>query len=196
MQIEYLADHLDAVPLLADWHHGEWDEFTLEATAAELRTHSGRRQIPTTFVAIDNGRVIGSTSLLVADLIGWEHLKPWVASVFVTPNCRGRGVGRALIDRAVEEARLMGVSEVYLFTATKESYYAQLGWQPLERTQYRGKEIVIMHRLLDSCRKAGAIQEGERAILERLDALVSSPAIRKRLLEVVERVANNLAQQP
>lgn len=24
LQIEYLADHLDFVPLLAEWHHREW----------------------------------------------------------------------------------------------------------------------------------------------------------------------------
>src|SRR5262249_7586047 len=149
MQIDYLADHLDAVPLLADWHHREWGEFTLESTASELRTHTGRRQIPTTFVVIEQGRLIGSTSLLVADLVGWEHLTPWVASVFVAPDCRGRGVGQALIERAVCEARLIGIPAVYLFTTTKEPYYARLGWRPVERARYRSKEIVIMRRTLD-----------------------------------------------
>jgi len=154
MQIEYLADHLDAVSLLADWHHGEWNEFSFEATAGELRTHTGRRQIPTTFVAIDKGRVIGSTSLLIADLIGWEHLTPWVASVFVVPDCRGRGVGRALVEYAVREARLIGVPSIYLFTAGKEAYYARLGWSPVERARYRSKEIVIMRRKFNPAEEA------------------------------------------
>jgi predicted N-acetyltransferase YhbS len=148
MHIDYLADHMEAVPLLADWHHHEWKESTLESTTAELRSHSGRRQIPTTFVAIDEGRVVGSTSLLVADLVGWEHLTPWVASVFVAPDCRGQGIGAALIARAVEEARLLGIPEVYLFTASKQTYYSRLGWLPLAQAQYRDKEIVIMRRAL------------------------------------------------
>src|SRR6185436_5553230 len=104
MQIDYLADHMEFVPTLAQWHHSEWNETTLDLTAAELRTHTQRRHVPTTFVAIDDGQVIGSTSLLTADLKGWEHLTPCVASVFVAPDCRNRGIGRALITRAVAEA--------------------------------------------------------------------------------------------
>jgi len=194
MQIEYLADHLDAVSLLADWHHGEWNEFSFEATVDELRTHTGRRQIPTTFVAIDQGRVIGSTSLLAADLIGWEHLTPWVASVFVVPDCRRRGVGRALVEHAVREARLMDVPSVYLFTASKEAYYARLGWKPIQRAQYRSKKIVIMQRRLRPSGEGGEMQADERAILEQLDALVSTSAIRAYLVEVAQRVAKQLSQ--
>jgi predicted N-acetyltransferase YhbS len=146
MYIDYLADHMEAVPLLADWHHHEWKESTLESTAAELRSHTGRRQIPTTLVAIEEERVVGSTSLLVADLVGWENLTPWVASVYVAPDCRGRGIGTELIARAVEEARLLGILEVYLFTASKETYYSRLGWRRMASAQYRGKDIVIMRR--------------------------------------------------
>jgi predicted N-acetyltransferase YhbS len=161
MQIDYLADHMGFVPILADWHHREWKDATLELTAAELQTHTRRRYIPTTFVAIENGRVIGSTSLLVADLKGWEHLTPWVASVFVDPAWRNRGIGRALINRAVDEARQLGVSDVYLFTASKQEYYTRLGWQTLERSQFNGKEIVIMQRRLGTGANCEAVSWAE-----------------------------------
>jgi len=195
MQIDYLADHWEAVPLLADWHHREWTEFTLESMAAELRTHTGRRQIPTTFVAIENGRVIGSTSLLTADLVGWEHLTPWVASVFVAPDCRGRGVGRALIARAVEEARLLGLPVVYLYTAGQQAYYARLGWTPLERGQYRAKEIVIMHRVLGPGAASAGLPAEELAVLEKLDGLVAAPEVREHITKVAERVTRRLTQE-
>src|SRR5262245_5861737 len=128
MQIDYLVNHMEFVPILAQWHHSEWNETTLDLTAAELRTHTLLRHVPTTFVAIEDDQVIGSTSLLISDLKGWEHLTPWVASVFVAPDWRNRGVGRALITRAVDEACRLGVPEVYLFTASKQDYYARLGW--------------------------------------------------------------------
>jgi len=195
MQINYLADHLDAVPLLAEWHHHEWKEATLELTAAELRTHTSRRQIPTTFVAIDEGRVIGSTSLLTADLSGWEHLTPWVASVFVAPEYRCRGVGRALIARAVEEARQLGVSEVYLFTASKQDYYARLGWQTLGRAPFKGKEVVIMRRTLDADRQSQSVCAEERNTLEKLDGIVAVPAVRSQLAQVAERVGRRLTEE-
>jgi N-acetylglutamate synthase-like GNAT family acetyltransferase len=150
MPIEYLADHPGAAPLLAAWHYGEWKEllpdWTLERALTELQSHTGRRQIPTTFVAVEQGQVVGSASLLADDLDGWEHLTPWVASVYVLGEWRGRGLGRLLVGRAVEEARALGVPKVYLFTAGQEGYYARLGWSEFARARHHRHEVVIMRR--------------------------------------------------
>lgn len=158
MPIEYLADHPGTAPLLAAWHHDEWKAllpgWTLERALTELRSHTGRRQVPTTFVAVEGGRVVGSASLLAADLDGWEHLTPWVASVYVLPECRGRGLGRLLVARAVEEAGALGVPEVYLFTAGQEGYYARLGWSEFGRTKHHQREVVIMRRATGGGRAA------------------------------------------
>src|SRR5437764_6950420 len=98
MEIAYLADHLVLAPILAEWHYREWADllpgWTREQAVSELRSHTGHRQIPTTFVAIESGQPLGSASLLEFDLDGWEHLSPWIASVFVAPGFRGRGLGR------------------------------------------------------------------------------------------------------
>jgi predicted N-acetyltransferase YhbS len=154
MQIDYLADHLELAPLLAAWHHREWADllpgWSLEQAEADLRAHTNRRCIPTTFVALEQDRPLGSASLLVSDLDGWEHLSPWVASVYVVPERRGRGVGRRLVDRATLEARTLGVSTVYLFTAAQQGYYGRLGWSPLVHTKHHGREVVIMERRTDA----------------------------------------------
>lgn len=150
MQIDYLADHLELAPLLAAWHHREWADllpgWSLEQAEAELRTHNHRHCVPTTFVALEQGRPLGSASLIDSDLDGWEHLSPWVASVYVVPEWRGRGVGRRLVDRAVLEARALGVLTVYLFTAAQQGYYGRLGWSPLVHTAHHGREITILQR--------------------------------------------------
>jgi predicted N-acetyltransferase YhbS len=150
MRIDYLADHPEAAPLLAAWHYREWEallpEWSLAQALAELESHTGRRRIPTTFVAVEGGLPVGSASLLEADLDGWAHLTPWLASVYVIPEHRGRGVGRKLVARAVEEARALAVPTVYLFTAGQQAYYERLGWVPLRRVQHHRSEVVIMDR--------------------------------------------------
>jgi predicted N-acetyltransferase YhbS len=150
MRIDYLADHPHLAPLLAAWHHREWADllpgWSLEEAEDELRSHTVRRRVPTTFVALEDDRPVGSASLLQEDLDGWEHLSPWVASVYVVPAWRGRGVGSRLVARAVEEARALGVPTVYLFTAGQEAFYARLGWEPLARTEHAGREVVVMRR--------------------------------------------------
>jgi predicted N-acetyltransferase YhbS len=151
VEIAYLADHLDLVSLLAAWHHREWADllpgWSLAQAEAELRSHVRRRSVPTTFVALDGGRPVGSTSLLTEDLDGWEHLTPWVASVYVIPERRGQGLGGRLVARAVEEARALDVPAVYLWTAGQEGYYARLGWSSLDRAALHDREAVIMRRL-------------------------------------------------
>jgi predicted N-acetyltransferase YhbS len=149
-RIDYLADHPAAAPLLADWHHREWADllpgWSLAQALAELRTHMGRRQIPTTLVAIEGDRVIGSASLVVADLDGWEQLTPWLASLYVLPERRGRGVGRRLVARVVDEAAALGVPTVYLWTAGQQAYYARMGWRVAAAVVCSGRAVAIMRR--------------------------------------------------
>jgi predicted N-acetyltransferase YhbS len=149
MRIDYLADHLEMAPLLAAWHYQEWrallPEWSLAQALAELQSHTGRCRVPTTLVAVEDGLPLGSASLIEADLDGWEHLTPWLASVYVIPERRGRGLGKLLVARVIEEARALAVPTVYLFTAGQQGYYEQLGWAPLQRARHHRAEVVIMH---------------------------------------------------
>jgi amino-acid N-acetyltransferase len=49
-------------------------------------------------------------------------------SVAVAPEWRGSGIGRALVDRVLEEGRAAGVQEVFLLTTTAEHYFPRLGF--------------------------------------------------------------------
>lgn len=49
-------------------------------------------------------------------------------SVAVVPGARGHGLGRALVDRALADARAAGALEAWLLTETAEPYFAMLGW--------------------------------------------------------------------
>jgi len=150
MQIAYLADHLHLAPVLAGWHYQEWHalmpEWSLAQALADLQGHTGRLQIPTTLLALENGEAVGSASLLEADLPGWEQLTPWLASVYIVPMYRRLGIGKLLVARALEEARALGVQTVYLFTAGQQAYYERLGWAPLHRVKHHQTDVVIMHR--------------------------------------------------
>jgi predicted N-acetyltransferase YhbS len=150
-RIEYLADRPAAAPVLAGWHHREWAEllpgWSLDQAVAELRSHTGRRQIPTTLVAVAGDQVLGSASLVVADLDGWERLSPWLASVYVLPQWRGRGIGGRLVTRAVEEARGLGVPVLYLWTAGQQGYYARLGWEFAAWAECHNRAVAVMRRV-------------------------------------------------
>lgn len=74
------------------------------------------------------------------------HLTPWLSSVYVPPEHRGRGIATALSLRAVEEARRLGHERIYLFTPNSRALYARLGWQDLEVLHRQGISLTVMVR--------------------------------------------------
>ena len=80
------------------------------------------------YVAELNGAVVGCGALHVL----WEDLAE-VRTLAVAPDARGQGVGHALLDRLLEQARHVGVSRV--FTLTFEvAFFSAHGFEEIEGT--------------------------------------------------------------
>ena len=148
MRIEYLADNIALVPIIAHWHHEEWGYFnpgdSVEKRITNLQTHLGREQIPTTFISLSGGILLGSASLIAHDMDTRMDLSPWLASIYVLPENRGQGIGTALVERVIEEAVELGIETLYLFTPDRKGFFASLGWSVVEHTEYREQKVVIM----------------------------------------------------
>jgi amino-acid N-acetyltransferase len=54
-------------------------------------------------------------------------------SVAVAPDWQGSGIGRALVDRVLDEAQNAGIKDVFLLTTTAEHYFSRLGFACVER---------------------------------------------------------------
>ncbi len=148
MRIEYLADHLSMLPTVARWHHEEWDlarpDATLERRISRLQQWCGRQCIGSTFVAIVGDTPVGCASLVAHDMETRTDLTPWLAGVYVVPECRRQGYGSALANRVASEAKTLAVERLYLYTPDQEHFYARLGWSVLEQCQYRAQDVLIM----------------------------------------------------
>ena len=149
MRIDYLAAHRDFIPILSQWHHEQWSYLnpsrTVEDRIEEFQQETtGKKEIPTTFVAISGSVLLGSASIVTHDMDTRKEFSPWLASVYVAPRHRQQGIGSALVQRTVEEAKELEVETLYLFTPDREKFYKRLGWSLLELTEYRGENNVIM----------------------------------------------------
>jgi N-acetylglutamate synthase-like GNAT family acetyltransferase len=149
MEIVGLAEHPEFIPTLAVWHHNQWaylnPDGSVEKRIASLKAELESDGIPKTFVAVSGNTLLGSASLIPHDMETRMELSPWLASVFVAPELRKRGVGSALVQHVIQEARSLGWRTIYLFTMPdKESFYARLGWSLMEKTDYHGHRVVIM----------------------------------------------------
>jgi ribosomal protein S18 acetylase RimI-like enzyme len=91
------------------------------------------------FVARDEGRIVGSLTLVVFPIP--TGLRAWIEDVVVDSAARGRGVGEALTNAAIEESRRRHVRSIDLTTRpTREAanrLYARLGFALRETNVYR-----------------------------------------------------------
>ena len=137
---------------LAGWHHRQWGCLHpgagIERVRAELQRHLGEAVIPSTFVARD-GDVLGSAAIVERDMRTRPDDGPWLASVYVAPEARGRGVGTRLVRHVMQVARDTNVPELFLFTPDRAGFYARLGWRVVSHETYQGSEVTVMHIALD-----------------------------------------------
>jgi GNAT superfamily N-acetyltransferase len=94
------------------------------------------------WVARAEGEIVGHLQVVVRDGDTWE-----VTNTAVAEAMRGRGAGRALLERAVTEARAAGATRVILATATADvgnlRFYQRCGFRmthvvPNAFATYRG----------------------------------------------------------
>jgi N-acetylglutamate synthase-like GNAT family acetyltransferase len=76
------------------------------------------------------------------------ELSPWLASVFVAPEYRQKGIGTKLVLHVMGKAKDEGISTLYLFTSNKGKFYKDLGWSTFGEELYRGEEVAIMKLFL------------------------------------------------
>ncbi len=81
--------------MLADWTFEEWE---------------------TPFAATVNGRVVGMATLMKSDYYPLPEICPWVSTLFVAEEYRGRRISGKLIDFANDYAKKLGFERTYIPT--------------------------------------------------------------------------------
>jgi GNAT superfamily N-acetyltransferase len=149
VRIESIAEHPELIETVARWQFGEWGHLEPGDSLAARIAYLGRQaaypgRIPTTFIALDGDEPLGSASVVEYDMETHPELTPWLASVYVQPDARGRGVASALVRCVMQEVTALGVSRLYLFTESARGLYEKLGWQMIGTDYYEGFDVTIM----------------------------------------------------
>ena len=95
--------------------------------ALELPTDGVNDWLEHFWVGDHEGMVVGAAGM---ERYGDAGL---LRSVAVAPEWRGSGIGRALVNRVLDEAGATGVQDVYLLTTTAEHYFPRLGFACVDR---------------------------------------------------------------
>ena len=92
------------------------------------------------FVAkMEDGAIVGMLSLVVVDIPTGR--KAWIEDVVTDSSCRGCGVGKMLVDRAIEEARNTSIKRIYLTSnpsrLAAHALYRKCGFESYDTTVFR-----------------------------------------------------------
>lgn len=96
-------------------------------TDSQLPLDGVKESLKNFVVAESGGDIVGVAGLEVCcdDAL--------LRSVAVRPEWRSKGVGRALVNRAIAEAESRGIRALYLLTTTAEHYFPSFGFSKVDR---------------------------------------------------------------
>jgi amino-acid N-acetyltransferase len=108
-------------------------------------------------VAEGDGKLVGVVGLEI------YRESALLRSAAVDPNWRGTGVGRALVERALDLSRERGIRDVFLLTTTAEGYFPRFGF---------------------CCVNRDAVPEAVRASVEFREACPASAVVMRKTMAV------------
>jgi len=125
----------DVRMLLGAYHDQLLAEVGETTLTAELRTLPAPYAPPggALLLARDaHGRAVGCVGVREHSVTACE-----IKRLYVAPDARGAGLGRALVRSAIDQARAMGYTDMLLVaiegsTATAQAIYRTLGFEPTE----------------------------------------------------------------
>ncbi|MBX6378622.1 MAG: N-acetyltransferase [Clostridia bacterium] len=140
-------------------------------------------------VAVEDGEVLGTASLHVV----WEDLAE-IRSLATRRGAEGRGIGRTLVQRLVEEARELGVGRVFALTyevrffqrcgfhvVPKETLHRKV-WNDCLRCpkRFHCDEVAVVRDVLSLSPDGPASGGGEPAVPAILQSVAAGPAVAER----------------
>ena len=123
---------------ICDWYYnwlGIKNNESIEEIKCTFEHSLCKNKLPQTFVALIDGEPAGMYQLSMSDdLNSRPDLYPWLINVYVDEKFRGRNVARELMNTVKENAKKLGLTELYLYTK-HVGLYEKFGWKFIEEVK-------------------------------------------------------------
>lgn len=96
---------------------------------ADLLTEGVEEHIETFVKLVHKEMLVGTAGM---EVYGQNAL---LRSVALSPNVRGQGHGKRLVNAILKRAQEMGISELYLLTETAQNFFTSLHFETIPRTE-------------------------------------------------------------
>ncbi len=132
MEIKLLSQFKEYESQVISWLWKEWgNEKNYKRYEMIIQHSQDPDNLPQTFVALEEGKVVGTVGLWRCDLMSRQDLFPWLASLYVDPAYRSQGIGKKLQNFIINYCKDQNYDKVYLYTDLVD-YYETTGWELMD----------------------------------------------------------------
>ncbi|MBQ1878073.1 MAG: GNAT family N-acetyltransferase [Erysipelotrichaceae bacterium] len=122
----------------AQWFSGKW-KIPVEAYLECMDQYLNHENDYGWYLCLDQDEIAGGLGVIQNDFHDRKDLYPNICAVYVEKDRRNRGIAGRLLNMAVEDLRMHGISPVYLLT-DHTGFYERYGWQFYCLAQGEGEE--------------------------------------------------------
>ena len=137
LQYITLREKPELMNTAVDWFHSKWrvpTEAYLECMEAYLNHETELGW----FLCLDGEQIVGGLGVIENDFHDRKDLTPNVCAVYTEESHRCKGIAGNLLNMAVEDLRVKGISPAYLIT-DHTGFYERYGWEFLCMVQGNGE---------------------------------------------------------
>lgn len=150
IKIQNLLLYPQHIEMVANWIYQEFGKGNPDRTLEYVINRFKNRnlnKIPLSLIALIDNKCVGVVSIFDNDLETRPELTPWLAGLYVNPNCRCKGVADKLITGVLEICKNINYNTVFLRTEHTSDYYKKHGWTFVEyTTDENGLETSVFMR--------------------------------------------------
>jgi len=131
--IDFLADHLDAIPILTKWFREQWPDYFADWSQAEMEQDfledASYDRLPIRLLAFQSDELAGTITLRDNGSETPPEFQPELGGLYVVESRRGYGIGTELVQAGMKLAHDQGYKTVYATTVMAAPILERLGWE-------------------------------------------------------------------
>ena len=133
-----LRDNPNIMKSAATWFSNKW-HIPKEAYLKEMTSYLNHQTEYGWYLCLYDNQIIGGLGIIENDFHNKKDLSPNICAVYTEKEFRGKGIAGHLLNMAVEDMRLKGISPLYLVADIK-GFYEKYGWEYLCNAQSDGED--------------------------------------------------------
>ena len=143
-----LPEMVDACAAMNDAEWGDGSEDSLDMRKAGFRRLALAAEEEDVILCLaTDGSLAGICILIENDLEGFPDIGPWLASLIVAPDYRGRGLSKRLVQETEDLARSFGEVALFLYTKSPD-FYRRYGYQFVDNHEKDGVLFTVLGKNL------------------------------------------------